>query len=166
VRPSLRPIDDLFRRYAAVAGLPRAISGIRTSSGTRSGVHMANDGFDISDVGDPRRPLRPHVNRDLLPSHRQAAHRELSPNAPLARNRPRLRKGLAMTQPPAILKSVNSPSGLPYSFSKILVPTAAAWEDPVCTSLLPGRSTPPREIAQLEREATSALRHSDVSSQC
>lgn len=46
-----RTIDDLFRRYATVAGLP---CDLRHSHVLRHsiGVHMANEGFDISDVGD------------------------------------------------------------------------------------------------------------------
>jgi integrase/recombinase XerD len=46
-----RTIDDLFRRYATAAGLP---PDLRHSHVLRHsiGVHMANEGFDISDVGD------------------------------------------------------------------------------------------------------------------
>ena len=46
-----RLIDHLFRRYATAAGLPddRRHSHVLRHS---IGVHMANEGFDISDVGD------------------------------------------------------------------------------------------------------------------
>jgi len=46
-----RLIDHLFRRYATAAGLPedRRHSHVFRHS---IGVHLANEGFDISDVGD------------------------------------------------------------------------------------------------------------------
>jgi len=46
-----RLIDHLFRSYAAAAGLPpdRRHSHVLRHS---IGVHMANEGFDIADVGD------------------------------------------------------------------------------------------------------------------
>ena len=50
--PAIRTmIDHLSRRYATIAALPE---DLRHSHVFRHsiGVHMANEGFDISDVGD------------------------------------------------------------------------------------------------------------------
>jgi integrase len=46
-----RTIDELFRTYAARAGLPEDLRHCHTLRHS-IGVHMANEGFDISDVGD------------------------------------------------------------------------------------------------------------------